>query len=631
MGEIQRDLPWQNPLQRCWFQRLTLIAIALLQSSLTDLRTAYCQEPRLLARPVAIAINRERDEVFIANSRVSAITVIDCATMQTRTIAGRWSGLVDMAIAPTSNCLVAVGTAPPSVFSISMAKKTPVANAPSSGLSATFSPEFGGEGTLNDPAADFEHEIATVELAATPARVAVSLDGRWSCVSMTWDHAVCIVPLTSDGYPQQEGLKRVPLEFPPKELLALPEERFLIADAFGGQLAVVDATSGSVIAVHEMACHHIGGMARDESGQRVLITHQRLSKVAESSRDDIHWGTLIQNAVAFISEDALTNSTELTSSSVQIRQLGDVGNGAGDPAGIVVWGQGDFAVAVAGTNQVAVWKNTARVPIFVTVGLMPTDLVYIDPAKLLCVNTLEDTASLIDYSNGIRVVSELGTPRVIETPVDRGEAAFFSAGLSHDGWMSCSSCHVDGHSPDLLADTLGDGRFGNPKRIPSLLNSSVTGPWAWDGSKSTLELQIRQTLETTMHRDERSRVAGSSDDDVANDITAYLRTLSPPVDASTSDAAVAAGAEIFGNRGCAKCHDPGSNYTSPQTYEVGVRDEVSTKSFNPPSLNGLKHRRAYFHDARFRSLDDLLQTHPHAKAPATPEERSHLKAFLMTL
>ncbi len=293
--------------------------------------------------------------------------------MQVRKIEGGSSGLVDMAIVPKCNSLVAVATAPPSVILISTVEQAPVAKAPSSGLSATFSPDFGGEGTRKESVAGDGHELAMVELAATPARVAVSLGGQFACVSMTWDHSVCVVALTSDGHPQQDGMKRIPLEFPPKELLALSDERFLVADAFGGKLVVVDAATGSIVATHEMACHHIGGMARDDAGRRVMISHQRLSRVAESSRDDIHWGTLMQNAVAIVPEEALVSNVEPLSPLVEIRQLGDVGNGAGDPAGIAAWGEGNFAVAIAGTNQVAVWQSRARAPMFVNVESRTSD------------------------------------------------------------------------------------------------------------------------------------------------------------------------------------------------------------------------------------------------------------------
>src|SRR5207247_8409668 len=94
------------------------------------------------------------------------------------------------------------------------------------------------------------------------------------------------------------------------------------------------------------------------------------------------------------------------------------------------------------------------------------------------------------------------------------------ARLSHDGWFSCHSCHTDGHSNGLLADTLGDGSYGTPKRIVTLLGVKDTGPWAWNGSMRELEAQVRKSVETTMQRTKLT--AGQEDE-----LVAYLRTLVP--------------------------------------------------------------------------------------------------------
>ena len=52
---------------------------------------------------------------------------------------------------------------------------------------------------------------------------------------------------------------------------------------------------------------------------------------------------------------------------------------------------------------------------------------------------------------------------------ERGEDLFYDARLSLQGWLSCHSCHTDGHSSGKLADTFSDTTFGTPKRILSLL------------------------------------------------------------------------------------------------------------------------------------------------------------------
>jgi len=221
-----------------------------------------------------------------------------------------------------------------------------------------------------------------------------------------------------------------------------------------------------------------------------------------------------------------------------------------------------------------------------------------------------------------------GTARVLRSAEDRGEAAFYSGRLSHDGWMSCNSCHVDGHSPDLLADTKADGQFGNPKRIPSLLNVAHTGPWTWNGIEISLEGQIEKTLTSTMHRSAISRERIGGDESVAKDIAAFLRKQTLPTETPVDSRNVERGRALFQVRGCARCHHPDKHYTSPESYNVGVFDEAGESMFNPPSLQGLSHRRAYFHDARFNDIGKLLDVHPDSKSSWNEGEKIDLELFL---
>ena len=87
--------------------------------------------------------------------------------------------------------------------------------------------------------------------------------------------------------------------------------------------------------------------------------------------------------------------------------------------------------------------------------------------------------------------------------------------------MSRHSCHTDGHTNNLLSDTLGDESYGAAKRVPSLLGVAATGPWTWTGSIARLQDQVKKSIATTMYG------AKPSDQQVA-DLTAYLSSLAPP-------------------------------------------------------------------------------------------------------
>src|SRR4029077_11262463 len=131
------------------------------------------------------------------------------------------------------------------------------------------------------------------------------------------------------------------------------------------------------------------------------------------------------------------------------------------------------------------------------------------------------------------------------TIADQGERLFYDGRLSHDGWMSCHSCHTDGHSNGLLNDNLGDGAFGAPKRVLSLLGVGRTGPWAWNGEMHDLEAQIKKSVETTM----RGR---SPRDEQVQALAAFLKTLpvAPSIDSSdhVDPDSIARGKALFETR-----------------------------------------------------------------------------------
>ena len=252
-----------------------------------------------------------------------------------------------------------------------------------------------------------------------------------------------------------------------------------------------------------------------------------------------------------------------------------------------------------------------------------------DGSVVYVADSLSDTVSIVEIKTGLRPATiSLGT-RPEPTAVDRGERLFYSAKLSHDGWMSCHSCHTDGHTNNLSSDTLGDGSYGAPKRVPSLIGVSATGPWTWLGSIERLDDQVRKSIATTMQGTK------PSDSQVA-DLTAYLASLSPRSTGVTANppagsAAVQRGREVFRAQKCATCHEP-PEYTSAGKYDVGLIDEVGNREFNPPSLRGASGRDTFLHDGRARSLNDVFQRERHPRNVAlTIEEIADLVAFLKTL
>ena len=216
--------------------------------------------------------------------------------------------------------------------------------------------------------------------------------------------------------------------------------------------------------------------------------------------------------------------------------------------------------------------------------------------------------------------------------VDRGEQLFYDARLSLDGWLSCHSCHTDGHANGLLNDNFGDQSFGAPKRVPSLLGAGRTRPWAWNGSQERLSEQIKKSVHVTMQGVESSL---ATPDNFAA-LAAYVRSLpsAPALDEARGNldpAAVARGRAVFAARECADCHAEPA-FTTSATYDVGLSDELGNREFNPPGLRGVSQRSAFFHDGRAGTLRDVFAVHRHAGARRLADgELDDLLAFLRSL
>jgi DNA-binding beta-propeller fold protein YncE len=545
------------------------------------------------SRPVSIAASNDGSLLLIANQDSGDVSVVDLDNDDVTRSPRLARSINDIAVSPGSSRVLLLDTCAKRLVSVNF------------------------EGNEWHAAQDMPLEIR-------PTQLATSGGGRLLCVTSCWDKAICIVQLSPAGIPIAESAKVFPLDFNPRHVVALPDARFLVADAFGGRLAVIDGNTRSkhdaIIATQILFGHHIGGLAISKNGKRILIAHQVLSHVAHTTRDDIHWGSLMQNVVSLISTDSLAQDFETFDHLRRVIPVGDTGNAAADPAGVSFWKDG-LVVASSGSNRVWVTDSPEGILNDIDVGSCPTDIAILPDGRVAVVNQLDDTVSIVSLTDH-NTDATYGTAASDLSAEQRGERLFFSGVLSHDRWMSCSSCHVDGHTPDLLADTMGDRAFGSPKRIPSLIGTSETGPWGWLGNKSTIQDQIRQTLKSTMH-------GGSTADDVVADLSAFIATLTHP--AIDLPLETDPGWQLFERRGCGRCHKL-PQLTNATTYDIGITDESGHTEFNPPSLRGLRNRSRYLHDGRFDSLEQLLRSHPDPDAaPLNRADRGVLQNFLLSL
>lgn len=441
-------------------------------------------------------------------------------------------------------------------------------------------------------------------------------------VTAQWSHRV--MAFTLDPLHERVTETRlIKLPFAPLELLPLSKRQsLLVADAFGSRLAVVDSRNGKVLCLREIKGHNIRGLAESEDGRQVLIAHQHMPNQALSDYEEVHWGRMVTNAVqVFDTEDLLrTDSENLAKGWMDVH--GGIGSATGDPSGVLTGPNGLVAVAFGGVAEVVVRRPgyKKRIP----VGAFPKAMT-ITENQLYVANRFDDSISVIDLREGksLQTISLGPSPRL--TSEQRGERLFFDARLSHDGWMSCQSCHSEGHTSGLIVDTLGDGDYGAPKLVPSLLGTRDTQPWGWDGSTSLFREQIQKSITTTMHGDP---LAAREMEDLA----AFLGSLdAPPPPEKRDPQLVKEGMAVFHSRGCVDCHAPPA-YTTPVTVDVSLLDELQRSTFNPPSLRGVSQRQRYFHDGRAKTQKDVLLKVKHQlEEPLTKDETQALLTFLQSL
>lgn len=535
-----------------------------------------------------IALMHVGDQLFVANGRSGTLSVVD--VVQGQVIAEhKVTQQISDAIATPNGAILLVDDVTNTLLRFQLAERK----------------------VMRSTLCDISHGGTKIAIDASSQRV---------YVSAKWARQVFLLDL-DPGFEQVRRKRYVKLPLAPRGLISLNDSTLIVAEAFGGRLAVVDTKAGKVTRTVRINGHNIRGLAVSPDGMQLHIAQQQMVPRAKADYEELHWGRMLANGVQVVSINDLMSAKPNSVVKGWVDAVGGIGTAMGDPSGVVIKPEVS-AVSFAGVGEIMLHASgtAKRIP----VGEAPAAMAVIGD-RLYVANRLDDTLSVVDIPRGsVAATISLG-PQPEPTSVDRGERLFFDARLSHDGWMSCHSCHTDGHGSDLLVDTLGDGDYGAPKRVPSLLGTADTQPWGWTGASDSLEDQIKKSVETTMHGDGLSRQQ-------TTDLAEFLKSLDPPPGVGgDTDAIVTRGRQVFHQAGCSECHRPPA-YTSPSTFDVGISDEQDRKHFNPPSLKGVSQRSRFFHDGRAVQLSDVIHSQQHQlERPLNAKDAEALIAFLRSL
>ncbi|MDX2036860.1 MAG: cytochrome c peroxidase [Isosphaeraceae bacterium] len=467
---------------------------------------------------------------------------------------------------------------------------------------------------------------------------AIPLGGGRALAAARWSREALVIEIESGRIAD-----RRPLTFAPGVVASLGPDAVAVADAFGGRIAVIRLGRVGGDRVFDLDGFAIRGLHLADAGKTLLVSHVKSFGTMPITKSNIDWGLVLSSKLTALRVADLT--ADPAPSGLPMRRIALDGsrNGAADPATIAGVDRDRTIVLIAsGASHLLIQDRYESGPgpddgmpslgnpsnaAVVETGENPVDLVVTpDGSRAVTADAMGDTLTVVSLADASRIATiRLGPGARSGRPELRGEAHFVDGGRSLDRWMSCATCHVDGHTVGVRFDTLGDGDHGAAKDTPSLLGVGRTPPYSWSGRFARLEEQVFQSFESSMHG------ATPSTGELA-DVVAYLRSLEPPPPKRDLDAdLVERGRVVFERRECARCH-AGPSFAGTGIVDVGLEDENGRRRFNPPSLIGLEHTAPYFHDGRAVDRAAVLRMHsPVVEDPISETELAALEAYLLSL
>ena len=283
-----------------------------------------------------------------------------------------------------------------------------------------------------------------------------------------------------------------------------------------------------------------------------------------------------------------------------------------------------LVVVNAASNDLSVIDvANMRLRAHVEVGNFPLGIARAhDGAHFYVDNSVDGTVSVIDSAKLIEIERIEVTQLPFDDNVKEGLRLFHSSDdtrMARDQWISCATCHFGGGTDNQVWH-FPDG----PRNTPSLLTTSLTGPFHWSGN-----LDEVQDVENTIRDLQGGTGLVSGDDnctptcdgakknsgrsDALDNLSHFLTTLRLGSSASqphTERTSMQRGEALFGSGqlNCVNCHTP-PLYTDNLIHDV-LLPAGETVGINTPTLIELTQTAPYYHDGRFGTLEEVLINHP---------------------
>jgi YVTN family beta-propeller protein len=323
-------------------------------------------------------------------------------------------------------------------------------------------------------------------------------------------------------------------------------------------------------------------------------------------------------------------------------------------------------IVLAGTDAVMgvnlEQPSTPKLIGFWQTGKNPRGLVLSsDESKAYVMNYLSRDVSVLDLSDTVwrpelkrvAVTTETLAPALLH-----GKILFNNANdprISHLGWISCETCHLDGGVDGTTWVTPNGLR-----QTQALWNLSGTAPFHASGTRDEVQ-DFETDIEGLMDGiglapGQANRELGAANGGQSQDLDALakyvLEGIRVPNAPQQNSDAVARGRTVFQQMNCVACH-VGSHWTNSSLHDavgsfpvldVEVRlslqnvgtfnassDVLGAHGFDVQTLLGLHSSAPYLHDGSAPTLADVLENPSHAKANLLVQQKTDLVAFLESI
>jgi YVTN family beta-propeller protein len=480
--------------------------------------------------------------------------------------------------------------------------------------------------------------VSTAPVGDEPRGVVIDPKSQRAYVALGGEDAVAVLEL-----PSLKPAGRVSVGTEPWHLALSPNgDRLAAGNTRSQSVSVIDTGTLKVDYAVPLRGHNLRHLAVSPDGLWAYVPHIA-QRGFGTSRENIDNGWVVASRLSRVPLDG-AGPREAIALDLRGRAVGDADGVAISPDGQ------SLAVTAAGTHELLLYRQPLpfvayggpadhiepellsdsrrfrRVPL----GGRPLGAVFTpDGTRVVVANYLASALQGVGFDAGtITSTSPLGAAPQTSL-ARRGEALFHDAGRSFNQWYSCGTCHTEGHTNGASFDTLNDGRYGNPKKTLSLRGVTRTGPWTWHGWQTDLAESAHNSLTKSMQGPEPSPADLEA-------LMAYLKTLEYVPAPTRRPAEVKRGEGLFLAKGCAACHAP-PDYTTAGVFTVGLEaPDDAYKGFSAPALRGVGRRAPYLHDARAKTLEEVLNRHHRpsqltGKSDFTPAELGDVVEFLKSL